>query len=253
MSEFIKHAPCPKCGSKDNLGIYNDHVYCFGCAYYESTFDLRRILPKQEKTPIVTLPDDITANIPAIADNWLKKYEIKQIELLNNNVVWSEKYQRLIFPYFGENKYSLLGYQGRYFGTEQKPKWFSQGDLNKVIKIFNLPIIEKTGIILVEDIVSAIKVGRQYASMPLFGSILNLSKLITLAKLFPITEIILWLDNDKYKEAHTFCRQIISIGINSRVIHSIKDPKEYNDEQIKKLYNGIKLDESQTTNSKIIT
>jgi len=34
----VVHEPCPKCGSKDNLGRYPDgHAYCFGdsCSYYE--------------------------------------------------------------------------------------------------------------------------------------------------------------------------------------------------------------------------
>jgi twinkle protein len=35
-SEFLKHEPCPSCGSKDNLARYTDlHGYCFGCGYYE--------------------------------------------------------------------------------------------------------------------------------------------------------------------------------------------------------------------------
>lgn len=36
-STFLKHAPCPSCGSKDNLGVYDDHSFCFGCGYFEGT------------------------------------------------------------------------------------------------------------------------------------------------------------------------------------------------------------------------
>jgi len=36
MSEFVHHEPCPQCGSRDNLGRFDDgHGYCFGCQYYE--------------------------------------------------------------------------------------------------------------------------------------------------------------------------------------------------------------------------
>jgi len=36
MSEFLKHEPCPKCGSKDNLARYADgSAYCFGCSFVE--------------------------------------------------------------------------------------------------------------------------------------------------------------------------------------------------------------------------
>src|SRR6266545_875851 len=35
---FVRHAPCPSCGSKDNLGIYSDgHGWCFGCGFYQQS------------------------------------------------------------------------------------------------------------------------------------------------------------------------------------------------------------------------
>lgn len=35
-SEFIRHEPCPSCGSRNNLGRYTDgHAHCFGCGYRE--------------------------------------------------------------------------------------------------------------------------------------------------------------------------------------------------------------------------
>lgn len=36
-SEFLHHAPCPSCDSSDNLGVYTDHEYCFGCGYHKNT------------------------------------------------------------------------------------------------------------------------------------------------------------------------------------------------------------------------
>ena len=41
-TQGVTHEPCPKCGSKDNLGRYPDgHAYCFGdgCSYYEHGSD----------------------------------------------------------------------------------------------------------------------------------------------------------------------------------------------------------------------
>lgn len=35
-SEFLRKEPCPKCGSRDNLGRYSDgHGHCFGCGHYD--------------------------------------------------------------------------------------------------------------------------------------------------------------------------------------------------------------------------
>ena len=33
---FIRHAPCNDCGSKNNLGVYTFHTYCFGCLIWKS-------------------------------------------------------------------------------------------------------------------------------------------------------------------------------------------------------------------------
>lgn len=36
MGVFLRHEPCPKCGSKDNLARYDDgSAHCFGCQYNE--------------------------------------------------------------------------------------------------------------------------------------------------------------------------------------------------------------------------
>jgi len=35
-SNFVRHEPCPACGSRNNLARYDDgHAHCFGCDYYE--------------------------------------------------------------------------------------------------------------------------------------------------------------------------------------------------------------------------
>ena len=49
-SVFLKHAPCPSCGSKDNLAIYSDHSFCFGCGHYEGEGK-----PKTAKTAMTNL------------------------------------------------------------------------------------------------------------------------------------------------------------------------------------------------------
>jgi len=36
-NKFLHHSPCENCGSKDNLGVYEDHTYCFGCHDYHKT------------------------------------------------------------------------------------------------------------------------------------------------------------------------------------------------------------------------
>ncbi len=54
VSESVRHEPCPKCGSRDNLARYPDgHGFCFGCSYWEDAperrFQQRRDMD-EEKT-----------------------------------------------------------------------------------------------------------------------------------------------------------------------------------------------------------
>lgn len=54
-SEFLRHEPCPNCGSQDNLGRYTDgHGYCFGCGYYEPSNEIGgpKVVPQ--------IPSDLT-------------------------------------------------------------------------------------------------------------------------------------------------------------------------------------------------
>lgn len=49
-SEFIHHAPCNVCGSKDNAAVYSDgHSYCFGCGHIESGDKIVNTTPNLEK------------------------------------------------------------------------------------------------------------------------------------------------------------------------------------------------------------
>ena len=51
-STFVRHEPCPSCGSRDNLARYSDgHGYCFGCHYREHGSDtgVRNYQPRQRQ------------------------------------------------------------------------------------------------------------------------------------------------------------------------------------------------------------
>lgn len=239
-SEFIKHDKCPKCGSRDNLAIYTDHEFCFGCKHYlpYGAQTKQRIQPQEKEIVSISLPYDSDIYIPEEAITWLSKYGITIPETISNRLMWSESRRLLIFPYFGESDTQLLGWQGRYFGDNPKhPKWFTKGYIKEFIKVINLQKAREHGIIYVEDIVSAIKVGRQYGACPIFGSFIPDTHSIRLHKL-GVSNFLVWLDPDKYKEAHKFCVRIRNLGLPARVIKSDADPKEYTNEEIKHFVEG---------------
>jgi len=241
MSQFVQHEPCPQCGSRDNLGVWSDgHRYCFGCGYYIGATDKpslsSRKVSKME-APSISLPSDCSLYIPSEPSSWLGKYDITKQEIVANRILWSEDRGYLCFPYFGADS-NLEAWQGRYFGdNKDHPKWVTYGKIQDYLKIFNLTDAEEHGIILVEDIVSAIKVGRQYPVSPLFGSHADWS---TLARYSRVTKkITFWLDADKYKAARKFESRASLLGFETAVLYTEKDPKEYSDEEIKLFVDSV--------------
>ncbi len=231
MSDFLYHTSCPSCGSRDNLAVYTDHQYCFGCGYTKH-YNYSERISKKVPTKTLFLPDDVATIIPYQADEWIRKYGLTQTELITNRVVWSESFKMLIFLYVKDG--ILKGWQGRYFGTDKsKPKWWNQGnlrDLDWLIKPkYNL---DNKDIIIVEDIVSAIKVGRLYNCKPLFGSYIDIS---TIYNIYKDYNIFLWLDLDKRLESYKVSSKLNTIGISSRVIVTKNDPKDYSTDEIRSI------------------
>lgn len=69
-SEFLRHEPCPSCGSRDNLARYDDgHGYCFGCGFYQhATSDV----PTQTSVMLIGEPTELANR--RLSEETCKKY-----------------------------------------------------------------------------------------------------------------------------------------------------------------------------------
>lgn len=104
MSKFIRHDTCPKCGSEDNLAIYEDNEHCFsvGCNYHNSYGD-EKISDKHEVrhaadrnlTP-VPVQDQIAIKDRGISAGAVNKYKVT----VNTN---PESQVGHVYPYFDAN------------------------------------------------------------------------------------------------------------------------------------------------------
>lgn len=238
MSRVIRRERCPECAKVgrdrhgDNLAVYEGETkYCFSCGYSEAQTGLKRPTAASNdlgNTPY-SLPYDVDTTIPSEALTWLKQYHITFSDIMKNRMLWSPSREMLIFPYDE-------AWQGRYFGKDiSKPKWFSQGNLENVLHGFNTD--KKKEVILVEDIVSAIRVGNcGYSVICLFGSHLSNQKLVRL--LWNWENLVFWLDYDKREYATREAIRIMNFTqVSPGVIITGKDPKEYSDEEIKNIIN----------------
>lgn len=235
MSDFVKHVSCPNCGSKDNRAIYSDgHEYCFGCQDFTKGNGFKKIEQlknkKNKNANSVNLPDDIIFTVPEIARAWHNKYGITATETWMFRFGWSEEMKMLIIPIYNENQ-ELLAWQGKVFDINSGMKYYSRGPLEDVDYILKHDS-ETKSIVVVEDMLSAIKVNRHTTVLPLFGSNLSTKRLERLSKKFD--KIVVWLDRDKAKYGVSIHKEARLVFESSRMIIKDKDPKCYSDDIIEK-------------------
>lgn len=251
MARFLHHEPCPNCGSKDNLGRYDDgSAHCFGgCGYFERashaprreyTVDKETTNKGGDSGSYAQMPEDAGHDFPAEAVEWLAKYGIGLPEAIQRGVLWSNSRRQLLFRLTPQGDH----WQVRNFDPKwaKKFKYFTQGDVNDHLPIYSSAIGGGQTLVLVEDCTSALKIARQSDSMPLLGSHLSAQRLNRLARLY--SGLIVWLDSDKLKEAWGIANRAKFLGLSTKVIWTELDPKEYTDFMISN-YLGVK---NATTN-----
>jgi len=238
-SHVIRKEACPACRklghdkSGDNLAVYSDgHTYCFRCGNGTGRKSITTST-KQNSTTIV-LPSDVTTELPIEARDWLRQYQLARLDLLKNHVMWSDKWSRIVFPYFNENE--LLAWQGRYIpcGKNQveingkaPAKWFSQGKIHEIIHPINIKHRHAT---LVEDIISAIKISHVCGAIPIFGSSVSTKQILRLKTI--LDTLTIWLDPDMRSKSIKLAQTCNILGIKTNVIFSDKDPKDHTYEKI---------------------
>lgn len=223
MSKFLRHLPCPQCGSRDNLGEYDDHYFCFGCKYTKKKNDIHSLRQRVNKTTDNKEVEMLGnfGEIPRNAMKWLLSYGISQEDIDEYGIKWDAKNQLLVL--IDTARY----WQGRSFAPN-KPKYMSSGE--KPLTIYG----QSDTAVLVEDILSAIKVARlrgEYSGVPLLGSTLSYQAEEQLSSQFK--KILIWLDRDKAINALRIKRKFLQRGIDSRVIITDNDPKEYSKGEIR--------------------
>ena len=188
------------------------------------------------------LPADFSNELPEQAWLWLQKYGITAEEAHAYNFGYSYFYDRLIMPVYDSRSHrerKLIYWQGRNLGkaTAEKPKYINakQERLDIFFRVGEEGIeAKKSKIVLVEDIISAIKVGRQHPCIALLTTSMPNEFIQSLSS---YDEVILWLDYDKKAKMIRDVLKFQSFGIKARRVLTVKDPKAYSDEEIKELLN----------------
>jgi len=190
------------------------------------------VIPTQSGEQLeIKLPYDFSEDMPKTALQWFYKYGIFKEDIAKFHFGFSSKYNRIILPIFeGE---TLVYYQSRSLDTPSKinPKYINVRQVNaKNVYFKNFSHSENKDLVVVEDILSAIKVGKVTNTVSLLGSYIPKS-FYKLCEDFDT--IFLWLDRDKLKSSIMYSKQLrLLTGKRVAVILREKDPKEYTEEEI---------------------
>ena len=120
----------------------------------------------------------------------------------------------------------------RYCGNKGFPKWITKGKIEEIIYTVGN---KSSTLVLVEDIVSAIKVSQVEQCSPIFGSVITTKRLVRLQPFYDTLYI--WLDFDKRKESIKFAEKARLLGFNVYNVVTEKDPKEYSYKEIRQYLN----------------
>lgn len=92
-SEFVRHEPCPSCGSSDALGRYSDgHGHCFSCNHYEHGDGETVSFHKPQRTNVAM---EFTGDIIPLRSRGLLEDTVKKF-----NVRYDPESRTLRFPYY---------------------------------------------------------------------------------------------------------------------------------------------------------
>lgn len=237
MARFVKYEPCPKCVARgadrrgDNLGVYDDgSCHCFSCGWHRGPRHSVRFKVQEELNDEETavLPHDFTREVPAEGWKWLLQYGLPY-SYWKPYTGYSPSHNRLVLTFGEPVKFSI----GRAL-SEDKRKWRFWGEGHKYAELIDPKGHENMTdlpIVLVEDLISAHKVGQVTQALCLFGTHIHdvaLKVLIEAKK-----PVVLWLDDDQYAllpkkvgRLQTFMKYPV------RFMHTPKDPKYYSVKEI---------------------
>lgn len=101
MSKFLRHEPCPTCGSSDGLAVYTDNQHCFVCDYHvrDNAYEGDNVTTdtKPVNTKLYALPTSSTPSIRhrSIDPSTSQKYRVSVFDDPESEV-------EAVFPRFDE-------------------------------------------------------------------------------------------------------------------------------------------------------
>jgi len=255
-NDTINSLSCPRCNKLDDKQFSISRLspdkiayICFraSCSFqgFVNSFTSNDVLKDYKKNPKKTKDYRFKrklVGLPVIQVNTLKeKYGLTREEIINNGLKYDYREDRLYQPIF--NKYGFkVGATCKIFNGSRsrpgKPKTITYFENNKVYKGLHYPCsssgdsnLTTNDLVIVEDILSSIKVSRHAPCVALLGTHINDTRILDIRK--ESDTVVLMLDADAYKKALKYESTYSYLFNGFRVVKPRVDPKELKDEEIR--------------------
>ena len=241
MARFVRFSPCPKCGSRDNLGNYDDgSAWCFGCHYYQKPTADKFVPSREDSSSRITGSPHEKELGRALSDlspgeglmGLLQRTGLTIPELLRANA-GSTGRDSLGFVYTtADGTPTCL--QVRNYGSQRNggPKYFNRGSTEHAFPLYHRHPDDRR-VVITEDTLSALKVARVTNSFSALGTHVQTHKLLLLRSR-GFQRVFVWLDKDKWREGREICEKCQWIGMSATAIITDEDPKYYSEDVILK-------------------
>ena len=227
-SSFVRHEPCPRCGSSNNLARYSDgHATCFSvdCNYYERGDG--EVLEFKRKTKEVTPLSEVVGVTAAIVDRRITQETCKKfgvtVEYGTDGSIIKHHY-----PYFDRDSGELRGSKTRIVDGKS---FFAQGSFDNT-GLFGQQAFKSGGkyVTIVEGELDALAVSEMFdGKWPVVsirsgagGAVKDIKANLDWLESFE--NIVLCFDNDKVgQDAARSCLNLFSPNKAKNVVLSMKD------------------------------
>lgn len=252
--------------------------YCFRCSPTEGAkfhphgeLSIKQIMERKAATQelinnSVYLPKDFTLDIPDIGRVWLLKGGISQALATAYGIGYSPYYQRVIIPVLKDGELdafiarSVTGERPKYIAKMRNPEnalFISDSKMSHTTPEYQ-EARNAFDLVITEDVLSAIRVGRFTTSAALLGTSLSSSVLSQLEKSLRLrrtnalawwepqedsVRVAVWLDPDKAgrRGASKIESRLSMVGWSVRRISSSADPKRLSDRDIAQILKEYSL------------
>lgn len=249
---------CPNCGMSGSFSVTNNGLgILYNC--FRNKCGIRGFIPNADTISDVSAKEPVTKEYKPIETFRLSAAQVRFfVQKFNLYGVreygfkWAPKYKRVFIPirdYYGrEIGHLLRGYKE--LGEYEGPKTLNFKYSHTIpFAYYSFDCMRKSRIVLVEDVISCLKVfqviesGSDVTGVPTDIGVISLmgtSISTEMARLLRPKDVTLWLDGDAITKSFRIKENLSLYLRNVDVVYTKSDPKDLSHEQIRETLLGTK-------------